>query len=127
MLAIAVHFNMRINAAQSVAKSDNLGASLGPKTVHKSAVGWQLWNEGGGAGSGVICKYLFGAKAVDCLHMSPALQLKLCAYMYIWVCTRARAARQVAQQENGFKRTERLLMLKSARYLITNILKSIVI
>lgn len=29
---------MRINAAQSVAKSDNLGASLGPKTMHKSAV-----------------------------------------------------------------------------------------
>lgn len=28
LLAIVVHFNMRINAAQSVAKSDNLGAQL---------------------------------------------------------------------------------------------------
>lgn len=37
----------------------------------------------GGAGSGVICKYLLAAKAVDCLHMSPALQLKLYAYTFM--------------------------------------------
>lgn len=43
LLAIAVHFNMRINAAQSVAKSDNLGAALGPKTLHKSAVCSRSW------------------------------------------------------------------------------------
>lgn len=105
---------MRINAAQSVAKSDNLGASLGPKTVHKSAVVEEGSGGGGagvgGAGSGVICKYLLAAKAVDCLHMSAALQLKL------YALTRARAARQVAQQENGFKTTQRLLLLKSAEY-----------
>lgn len=102
---------MRINAAQSVAKSDNLGASLGPKTVHKSAVVEEGSGAGagvGGAGSGVICKYLLAGKAVDCLHMSAALQLKL------YALTRARAARQVAQQENGFKTTQRLLLLNSA-------------
>lgn len=104
---------MRINAAQSVAKSDNLGASLGPKTVHKSAVVEEGSRGGarvGGAGSGVICKYLLAAKAVDCLHMSAALQLKL------YALTRARAVRQVAQQENGFKTTQRLLLLNSAGY-----------
>lgn len=30
-----------------------------------------------GGRDGVICKYLLAAKAVDCLHMSSALQLKL--------------------------------------------------